>query len=58
MAFGETQVLLVDPGTVEDAEGNDMVVTDRAAVVKGDRMWVTKKIFDAMIERAKRGPLR
>jgi hypothetical protein len=55
MGFGETQILLVEPGTVVGTkdDGTPAIVTDEAAVFKGDRMWVTKKIFDAMIDRTK-----
>lgn len=48
--FGAVQITEVEPGTVvgKDAAGNDMVVTDDAVVTKGNRMWVTPKVFSAI----------
>ena len=41
---------IVEAGTVigQDRDGNDMTVTDNAAVFNGPKAWVTQKTYDAM----------
>lgn len=44
----DSMVYCVPSGTVvgQDDQGNDMIVTDTAAINRGNKWWVTERLFD------------